>query len=338
MNRLSGVVRMSHGAGGRDMVELIERVFLPALANPYLDRGEDYAVLTLGAGRLAVSTDSYVVAPRFFPGGDIGTLAVNGTINDVAVSGAIPMALSVGLIIEEGLPMAELAQIVESMAAAARRAGVPIITGDTKVVEQGKGDGVFINTTGFGQVRPEVQVSASSVQAGDAVLVSGYLGDHGVAVMAQRSGFAFETTLRSDCAALHGLIADVLAAVPQVRVLRDPTRGGLAATLNEIARASGVGFRLRETALPLRPEVLGACELLGLDPLHVANEGKVVVIVPAEQADAALAALRGHPLGHAAALIGTAQTDPHHLVELETGFGSRRIVNWMAGEPLPRIC
>lgn len=338
MNRLSGVVRMSHGAGGRDMVELIERVFLPALANPYLDRGEDYAVLNLGAGCLAVSTDSYVVSPRFFPGGDIGTLAVNGTINDVAVSGAIPMALSVGLIIEEGLPMAELAQIVESMAAAARRAGVPIVTGDTKVVEQGKGDGVFINTTGFGQVRPKVQVSASSVQAGDAVLVSGYLGDHGVAVMAQRSGFAFETTLRSDCAALHGLIADVLAAVPQVRVLRDPTRGGLAATLNEIARASGVGFRLRETALPLRPEVLGACELLGLDPLHVANEGKVVVIVPAEQADAALAALRGHPLGHAAALIGTAQTDPHHLVELETGFGSRRIVNWMAGEPLPRIC
>ena len=331
------VIQMSHGAGGRDMAELV-RLFVAAFDNPHLSGHEDQAVLTLPAGRLAMSTDSYVVSPLFFPGGDIGTLAVNGTINDVAMAGARPIALSLGLVIEEGFALADLARVIESMAAASRAADVPIVTGDTKVVEKGKGDGLFVNTTGIGLVREGVNISATAVRPGDVVLVSGFLGDHGVAVMAERAGFDFETAIVSDCAPLHGLVDALLDAVPDVRALRDPTRGGLAAVLNEIAAASGVGFRIRELALPIRPEVAGACELLGLDPLYVANEGKLVAMVPPERAQAALAALRGHPLGRDAAIIGAAREDTHHFVEMETGFGGVRMVDWIAGEQLPRIC
>jgi len=337
--RSSGeVVQLSHGAGGRDMAELIERLFVRAFDNPHLSGREDQAVLDLPAGRLAISTDSFVVSPLFFPGGDIGALAVNGTINDVAVAGARPLALSLGLIIEEGLSLADLERVVASIAATSRRAGVPIVTGDTKVVDKGKGDGLFINTTGIGLVREGVAVSAAAARPGDAVLVSGFLGDHGVAVMAERTGFDFQTTIESDCAPLHGLVDALLDAVPGVRVLRDPTRGGLAAVLNEIAAASGVGFRIEEAEVPIRAQVAGACELLGLDPLYVANEGKLVAIVAEESAQAALAALRAHPLGADAALIGRVRDDGNRLVEMRTRFGGMRIVDWIAGEQLPRIC
>jgi len=332
------VVELRHGAGGRDMAELIQGLFVDAFANPFLSGAEDAAVLELGAGRLAVSTDSFVVQPLFFPGGDIGTLAVNGTINDVAMAGAEPLALTLGLVLEEGFAMADLERVIASIAAAAAAAGVPVVTGDTKVVERGKGDGVFVNTTGIGRVRDGTRLGATTVEPGDAVLVSGYLGDHGVAVMGERQGFAIETGVVSDCAALHGLVATLLEAVPETRCLRDPTRGGLAAVLNEIAAASRVGMRLDETALPVRPAVRSACDLLGLDPLYVANEGKLVAFVPGPLAGRALAALHDHPLGTAAAVIGEIVADPDRFVELRTSFGGSRIVDWIAGEQLPRIC
>jgi hydrogenase expression/formation protein HypE len=336
--RLKGVVEMGHGAGGRDMADLIRDLFVAAFDNPHLTGEEDGAVISLPAGRLAISTDGYVVSPLFFPGGDIGALAVNGTINDVAVQGAAPLGLSAGFVLEEGLPLAELGRVVASMAEASRAAGVPVVTGDTKVVARGQADGVFVTTTGFGQVREGVAVSARAARPGDRVLVSGTMGDHGVAVMATREGFALETDVRSDCAALHGLVSALLDAVPEVRCLRDPTRGGLAAVLNEIAAASGVGIRIREDDLPVRPEVAGACELLGLDPLYVANEGKLVAVVPPEGADAALSALRAHPLGAEAAILGEVVADENRFVEMETAFGGARIVDWIAGEQLPRIC
>jgi len=329
---------MSHGAGGRDMAGLIRDLFVRAFDNPHLSGEEDQAVLSLPAGRLAVSTDGFVVSPLFFPGGDIGTLAVNGTINDVAMGGAMPIGLSASFILEEGLPLADLQRVVASMAEASRAAGVPVVTGDTKVVERGKGDGVFITTTGFGQVREGVSISARNARPGDKVLVSGMLGDHGVAVMATRAGFDLETDIRSDCAALHTLVSALLDAAPDVRLLRDPTRGGLAAVLNEIADASAVGIAIREAELPIRPAVAGACELLGLDPLYVANEGKLVAIVPPEAADRALAALRNHALGRDAAIIGDVRADGDRFVEMTTAFGGARIVDWIAGEQLPRIC
>jgi len=335
---LRGVVEMSHGAGGRDMAGLIRDLFVRAFDNPHLSGEEDQAVLSLPAGRLAVSTDGFVVSPLFFPGGDIGTLAVNGTINDVAMGGAMPIGLSASFILEEGLPLADLQRVVASMAEASRAAGVPVVTGDTKVVERGKGDGVFITTTGFGQVREGVSISARNARPGDKVLVSGMLGDHGVAVMATRAGFDLETDIRSDCAALHTLVSALLDAAPDVRLLRDPTRGGLAAVLNEIADASAVGIAIREAELPIRPAVAGACELLGLDPLYVANEGKLVAIVPPEAADRALAALRNHALGRDAAIIGDVRADGDRFVEMTTAFGGARIVDWIAGEQLPRIC
>ncbi|MCB1939785.1 MAG: hydrogenase expression/formation protein HypE, partial [Rhodocyclaceae bacterium] len=269
---------------------------------------------------------------------DIGCLSVHGTINDVAVMGARPLYLAASFILEEGFPLAELKRIVDSMAAASRAAGVPVVTGDTKVVEQGKGDGVFITTTGVGALPAGRSLSGANARPGDAVLVSGTLGDHGMAIMAQRESLAFESEIESDTAALHGLIADLLAAVPGVRVLRDPTRGGLATTLNEIAAQSGVGMLLEEKAIPVREQVDAACELLGLDPLYVANEGKLVAIVPAEAADAALAALRAHPLGREAARIGEVTADPNAFVQIRTGFGGKRMVDWLSGEPLPRIC
>ena len=332
---LGGVVEMRHGAGGRDMGLLIETIFLRAFGGT---GDEDQAVLALPPGRVALSTDGFVVQPLFFPGGDIGTLAVNGTVNDVAVGGARPVALTAGFVLEEGFPLADLARIAASMAEAARIAGVHIVTGDTKVVERGKGDGIFITTAGIGVLPEGRSLSARAVQPGDAILVSGTLGDHGVAVMAHRAGFALETGVVSDCAALNGLAEALLAAAPGTRAMRDPTRGGLAAVLNEIAQASGVGLTLREADVPVSPGVAGACELLGLDPLYVANEGKLVAFVPPDQAEAALAALHAHPLGRDAAIIGTARHDPDHFVEMETALGGRRIVDWIAGEQLPRIC
>ncbi len=335
---MEGVVEMGHGAGGRDMADLIERLFVAEFANDTLTGEEDQAILSLPPGKLSVSTDGFVVSPLFFPGSDIGALAVNGTVNDVAMGGADPVALTASFILEEGLPLRDLHGIVASMAEAARVAGVQIVTGDTKVVERGKGDGCFISTTGIGVVRDGLSLSARNVRPGDRILVSGTMGDHGVAIMASRAGFDFETDIVSDCAALNGLARDLTDAAPDLRAMRDPTRGGLAAVLNEIAQASGVGIEIDEDALPVRPGVAGACEILGLDPLYVANEGKLVAFVPPEQADAALAAARAHPLGQDAALIGTVTEDPDHFVEMRTAFGGRRMVDWIAGEQLPRIC
>ncbi len=330
------VIELAHGSGGRLTTQLIETVFVPAFAD--LAWGEDQAQLPPMVGRLAFTTDSFVISPRRFPGGDIGSLAVHGTVNDLAMAGATPRYLSCGWILEAGLPLAELRQLVASMATAAREAGVKIVTGDTKVVEAGKGDGVFINTTGIGVIAEGVDLSAKRVRSGDALVVSGTLGDHGLAILSQRQGLRFDSPICSDAASLHGLVATLLAAVPMVRCLRDPTRGGVAAALHEIAQSSGVGFRLDETALPVAPVVAGACELLGLDPLFLANEGKLLAICPTADADAAVAALRSHPLGRAAVQIGTAVTDERRWVEVRTRFGGTRLVDWSSHEPLPRIC
>jgi hydrogenase expression/formation protein HypE len=287
-----------------------------------------------------MATDGHVISPLFFPGGDIGALSVHGTVNDVAMLGAEPRWLSAGFILEEGLPLADLKRIVESMAAAAREAGVWVVTGDTKVVEMGKGDGVFITTTGVGVAPMARHISGTLARPGDAVIVSGTLGEHGVAVLSKRESLEFETAIVSDSAALHTLVASMLAAVPEgaVRTLRDPTRGGLATTLNEIARQSGVGMVLEEVAIPVQPQVAAACELLGLDVLYIANEGKLVAIVAPEAADALLAAMHAHPLGRQAARIGAVCEDPHHFVQMATSFGGRRVVDWLVGEALPRIC
>ncbi len=335
----TGQIDMAHGSGGRAMAQLIEELFAKHLGNEYLAQGDDGALLPHpGEGRLVMATDSHVVSPLFFPGGDIGCLSVHGTINDVAVMGAEPLYLSAGFILEEGFKLADLARIVQSMAAAAREAGVPIVTGDTKVVERGKGDGVFITTTGVGVVRPGNELSGRNALPGDAILVSGTLGDHGMAIMAERESLGFESPIVSDTAALHGLIAVMRASGAEIHVLRDPTRGGLATTLNEIARQSGVGMMLQEKNLPVKPEVEAACEFLGLDPLYVANEGKLVAICAAADAEKLLAVMRAHPLGGAAAMIGTVHEDAHHFVQMTTGFGGRRIVDWLSGEQLPRIC
>ncbi len=335
-----GRVDMSHGGGGRAMAQLIDELFAAAFANEYLGQGDDGAVLPAppAGERLVMATDAHVVSPLFFPGGDIGCLSVHGTLNDVAVMGARPLYLAASFILEEGFPLGELKRIVESMAAAARDAGVPVVTGDTKVVEQGKGDGVFISTTGVGALAPSRDISGRRARPGDVVLVSGTMGDHGTAILSLRESLAFETEIESDTAALHHLIEALLAAVPDVHVLRDPTRGGLATTLNEIATQSGVGITLEEKAIPVDPQVEAACEFLGLDPLYVANEGKLVAIVPAAVADAALAVLRSHPLGARAARIGEVTEDPNHFVQIRTGFGGRRMVDWLSGEQLPRIC
>lgn len=333
-----GRVDMTHGSGGRAMAQLIEELFLAAFDNDWLRAANDQACFAVQGGRMVMATDSHVVSPLFFPGGDIGCLSVHGTVNDVAMSGAKPLYLSASFILEEGFPLADLKRIVESMAHAAREAGVPVVTGDTKVVEQGKGDGVFITTTGVGVVPAGVNISGDRARPGDTILVSGTLGDHGVAIMAQRESLGFGTSIQSDTAALHDLVARMVAAVPDIHALRDPTRGGLATTLNEIARQSGVGMMLREAALPVRQEVEAACELLGLDPLYVANEGKLICICAPEHADELLAAMRAHPLGANAAIIGAVHEDPHHFVQMETAFGGKRIVDWLTGEQLPRIC
>ena len=335
---LAGSVDMTHGGGGRAMAELIRDLFHRHLANPILDQGNDAALLEAQSGRLVVTTDGHVIAPLFFPGGDIGSLAVHGTLNDVAMSGARPLCLTAGFILEEGFPLADLDRIVASMAHASNEAGVPVVAGDTKVVEKGKGDGVFVTTTGLGVVPEGVHVSAERAAPGQAILLSGSIGDHGVAILSKRENLEFETEIRSDSAALHGLVADMIAVVPDIRVLRDPTRGGLAATLNEIAHAANVGMMLDEAAIPVKPDVAAACELLGLDALNVANEGKLVCLCEAEDADQLLAVMRAHPLGADAALIGTVTHDRANLVQMKTGFGGMRVVDWLSGEQLPRIC
>jgi hydrogenase expression/formation protein HypE len=333
-----GRVDLSHGSGGRAMAQLIQSLFAKELDNEYLAQGDDGARLPAVNGRLVMATDGHVVSPLFFPGGDIGCLSVHGTLNDVAVMGATPLYLSASFILEEGFPLADLQRIVASMAQAAKEAGVPVVTGDTKVVEAGKADGVFISTTGVGVLREGVDVSGAHARPGDVVLISGPIGDHGMAIMSLRENLSFDAPIVSDTAALHGLVATLLDAVPSVRTLRDATRGGLSATLNEIAQQSRVGITVNEAAVPVRPTVVAACELLGLDPLHVANEGKLVVICPVDEAPAALAALQSHPLGRESAIIGTVQADDHYFVQMQTRFGGRRIVDWLSGEQLPRIC
>ncbi len=330
---------MGHGGGGKLGNELVEHLFLPAFRNAALENLGDAAVLELGGGRLAMSTDSFVVQPLFFPGGSIGELAVNGTVNDLAVSGAEPKFLSASFILEEGFPLAQLAAIVESMAKAAATAGVQIVTGDTKVVERGHGDGCYINTAGIGVLRAGIQVGPDRAQPGDAVLVSGTIGDHGMAIMSVREGLEFESQIRSDCAALNGLIAAVLeAAGNAVHAMRDPTRGGLASTLNEIAHSSGVGIAIDEASLPVRVEVQSACELLGLDPVYVANEGKAVFFVAPEAAESVLEILRAHPLGREAARIGQVTAEHKRMLVARTAMGANRVIPTQIGEQLPRIC
>ena len=333
-----GRVELSHGGGGRAMAQLIAELFASHLGNEYLAQGNDGALLPPPGGRLVVSTDSHVVSPLFFPGGDIGSLAVHGTVNDVAVMGAQPLYLTAAFILEEGFALADLARIVGSMAEAARRAGVRLVAGDTKVVEQGKGDGLFITTTGVGVMPEGLTLSGDRAKPGDAVLLSGTIGDHGMAIMSQRENLAFDAPILSDSAALNGLTAAMLATGAELRLMRDPTRGGLAATLNEIAHQSGIGIHLDEAAIPVKPEVEAACELLGLDPLNIANEGKLIAVCAERDADRLLSAMRAHPLGEAAARIGRVVEDDRHFVQMQTRFGGRRMVDWLSGEQLPRIC
>jgi hydrogenase expression/formation protein HypE len=331
---------LGHGGGGKLSAELVEHLFAPAFQNETLDALGDAALLAMpqGSSRLAFSTDSYVVRPLFFPGGSIGDLAVNGTVNDLAMVGARPLYLSAGFILEEGLPLDTLYGIVHQMAEAAKRAGVMIVTGDTKVVERGHGDGCYINTSGVGVVPLDLAIGPDQARPGDAVLHSGTVGDHGIAVISVREGLQFETAIESDTAPLNGLVAEMIDVTRQIHVLRDPTRGGVAATLNEIARRSRVGIRIEETTVPVQPEVVAACELLGLDPLLVANEGKLIAIVPAESADAVLERMRRHPHGRYAARIGMV-TDRHAgMVVARTALGASRVIAPPVGEQLPRIC
>ena len=333
-----GRVEMSHGSGGKATAQLVEQLFVDAFDNPWLERQDDQACFQVEAGRMVMTCDGHVVAPLFFPGGDIGSLSVHGTVNDLAMAGARPLYLSAGFILEEGLPLADLRRIVESMAAAARDAGVAVVTGDTKVVEQGKADGVFITTTGIGVVPEGVDIRGDRARPGDRILVSGRLGDHGVAIMSQRENLAFDVPVQSDSAALHGLVAEMVAAVPDIHCLRDPTRGGLGTTLNELARQSAVGMRLVEGRIPVAEAVRGACEFLGLDPLYVANEGKLVAVCAPDDAETLLSVMREHPLGREARDIGEVVADEHAFVEMETTFGGCRVVDWLSGEQLPRIC
>lgn len=329
---------MGHGGGGKLSAELVEHLFVPAFSNEHLDGLGDAAVVELPAGRIAMSTDSFVVRPRFFPGGDIGELAVNGTVNDVAMAGADPRYVSVAFILEEGMPIDELAAIVRSMAKAADHAGVKLITGDTKVVDRGHGDGLYVNTTGIGVLRPGIAIHPSNVKPGDGVLVSGTIGDHGMAIMSVREGLEFESAIRSDTAALNHMVAALLDAKIDVRAMRDPTRGGLAATLNEIAKAAGVGVLVDELVLPVNRAVASACEMLGMDPFYVANEGKMVVVVPSDQVGRALEVMHADELGAAAVAIGEIVAGHPGMVVAKTAIGATRVVDTQVGEQLPRIC
>ncbi|HSR83778.1 MAG TPA: hydrogenase expression/formation protein HypE [Streptosporangiaceae bacterium] len=331
-------ITMSHGAGGKATQTLIEAVFLDAFRNPLLEPLEDAARLQVNGASLAMTTDSYVVSPLFFPGGDIGDLAVNGTVNDLSVAGAVPLYLSAGFILEEGFAVADLTRIVASMQTAAQRANVQIVTGDTKVVEKGKADGCYINTAGVGVLEPMVSLGVANAKPGDVIMVSGPIGDHGVTIMLARGELDIEADVRSDTAPLNGLVAGLLAAAPGVRALRDATRGGVATILNEIAAAAGVGVLVAEHDIPVRPEVRGASELLGIDPMYVACEGRLVAVVAPYDADNALAAMRAHPHGAEAAVIGAVTAEPPGIVQLKTAFGGTRIVDLLVGDPLPRIC
>jgi hydrogenase expression/formation protein HypE len=331
-------VLLAHGGGGRLMQQLIDQVFAPAFSNPALDARHDAAVLQAGSARIAFTTDSYVVQPLFFPGGDIGSLAVYGTVNDLAMAGARALGLSAGFIIEEGLPMETLTRIVASMRAAAADVGVHIVTGDTKVVDRGKGDGVFINTAGVGIIEHQLTIAPSAVRPGDAVILSGDIGRHGIAIMATREGLAFESAIESDCAPLAAPVLDLIAAGVAVRCLRDLTRGGLASALNEIATANGCSIGIDERAIAVREDVRGACELLGFDPLYVANEGRFVAFVPADQAARTLDVLHRHPVAAGAIAVGAVGQDSPGLVTMKTRIGASRIVDMLSGEQLPRIC
>jgi hydrogenase expression/formation protein HypE len=330
-------VLLGHGSGGRLSAELLREVFLPAFQNPVLARLDDQAIVSVNGSRLAFTTDSFVVKPLFFPGGDIGSLAVHGTVNDLAMGGAQPLFLSVAFIIEEGLRMEALRRIVNSVREAAAAADVQVVTGDTKVVEKGSGDGLFINTSGIGLV-PELRLSADQVRPGDRVLLSGSLGEHGIAILAQREGLEFETSIQSDSAPLHTLVAAMLEVTQAFRCFRDPTRGGLSSACNEIAAQSHVGIMLEENAIPVREEVKGACELLGLDPLYVANEGKLIAMVDPGAAEEVVDVMRRHPLGRKAQIVGTVTAANPGLVTMRTVLGTTRIVDMLAGDQLPRIC
>lgn len=336
---LDNHVTLAHGAGGKASAALVDAVFMEAFRNPHLESLGDGAVITLpGGDRLAMSTDSFVVQPRRFPGGSIGELAVHGTANDLAMTGAVPSWISAAFVLEEGFPMAELKEIVADMAAAAANTGVQVVTGDTKVVPKGAADGLFINTTGAGVIPAGRQLSAESARPGDKVLLSGPMGDHGMAVMLARGDLAIQADIHSDTASVSPLVELLLAAAPSTRWLRDPTRGGVGTVCNELAQSCGLGVLLEEERLPIRPMVGGACELLGIDPLYVANEGKFVAVVAPEEAEAGLAALRSHPLGAEAAEVGEIVAEPAETVVVRTGFGGSRIVDMLVGDPLPRIC
>jgi hydrogenase expression/formation protein HypE len=331
-------VLLAHGGGGRLSQQLVAKMFAAQFHNALLEPLHDGAVFEVEQGRLAFSTDSYVVTPRFFPGGNIGELAVYGTVNDLAMCGARPLYLSAGFIIEEGFSMDELWRIVLSMREAADRAGVRIVTGDTKVVERGKGDGLFINTAGIGRVAENISIAPSRARAGDCVLLSGAIAEHGIAILSVREGLAFETEIRSDCAPLNELVQSMLDVCPGIHVLRDPTRGGVASALNEIAAGARLGIDIDETLIPVRDDVRGACELLGLDPLYIANEGKLLAIVPADAADRILAAMRAHDAARDARIIGHVTTDHPGAVVMRSSIGGRRFVDMLSGEQLPRIC
>jgi hydrogenase expression/formation protein HypE len=331
-------ILLAHGSGGELSHELVTSIFARTFDNPVLNPLDDSAVISVAGARWAFTTDSYVVTPIFFPGGDIGKLAVCGTVNDLSMSGARPLFLSTGFIIEEGFSISDLKKIVGSMQKTASEAGVQIATGDTKVVNRGGADGIFINTAGIGLIPPGIMISGSNARPGDQVLLSGPIGDHGVAILSAREGLQFSTALESDCAPLNGLVAKMIAASPEIRCLRDPTRGGLASTLNELARQSGVGIWVEERRIPVKEEVRGACELLGFEPWNLANEGKLVAMVSAEAAEAILNAMRAHPLGRDAVRIGEVRKEPPGKVLLRTSIGSTRILDMMVGEPLPRIC
>jgi hydrogenase expression/formation protein HypE len=331
-------ILLGHGSGGRMSGELLRNIILPALQNAVLERLDDQAIVDIGGSRIAFTTDSFVVKPLFFPGGDIGTLAVNGTVNDLAMGGAEPLFLSLALILEEGLPLDTLRRVVESIRVAAALAGVVVVTGDTKVVEKGSGDGLFVNTSGIGLVSSGVRLSADQARPDDRVLLSGTIGDHGITILSQREGIEFQSAVASDTAALHTLVAAMLRASPEIRCLRDLTRGGLSSSLNEIAARSRVGIELEERAIPVREEVQGACEMLGLDPLYVANEGKLVAIVEPTAAERVLNAMRHHPLGRDARTIGMVTQSHPGMVTLRTRLGTSRIVDLLSGDQLPRIC
>lgn len=333
-----GVLDLSYGSGGRATRRLVDQLFLAEFDNTWINKQNDAAVFSASLGRYVMTTDAHVISPLFFPGGDIGCLSVHGTVNDLAMLGAKPLYLTTAFILEEGFPFSDLRRIVQSMATAAKQAHVAIIAGDTKVVEKGKGDGVFITTTGVGMVPEGIDISGDKAQEGDDVIVNGYIGDHGVAIMSHRENLQFDTAILSDTASLHELVASMVETVPHIHCLRDPTRGGLATTLNELAQQSQVGFMIDESKIPVREEVASACELLGLDPLYVANEGKLVAICPHEYTEKLLSIMQQHTLGKDAAVIGKVIADRDRFVQLKTKFGGMRMVDWLTGEQLPRIC